>query len=301
MQWLNYHHLFYFWTIARAGGVTAASEELGLAQPTLSAQLRSLEEFLGQQLFVRIGRRLELTEAGRTVYRYSNDIFSLGREMLTTLEGGPSDRRQRLRVGVADVLPKMVVTRVLRPLLSGEEDVHLICYEGKPAELLARLASHEIDIVLSDAPAGPEHNVRAFNHDLGTCGVSVFAPKKSARHYRKGFPDSLDGAPFVMPTENTALRRMLDHWFARRQIHPRVLAEFEDSALLKAFTQTTPALFAAPSVIKESIADLYGAVDIGSAEGVRERFFAISLERRVRNPAVMRLVEAAHEKLFYFA
>lgn len=300
MQWLNYHHLLYFWTVARTGGVTAASEELGLAQPTISAQLRSLEESLGQKLFDRVGRRLELTEAGRTVYRYANDIFSLGREMLETLDGGPADRRARLRVGVADVLPKMVVTRVLTPLLSGEEHVHLICFEGKPAELLARLSSHEIDLVLSDAPVGAEHNVRAFNHELGECGVSVFAPKNKARRYREGFPDSLSGAPFVMPTENTALRRMLDYWFAKRQIRPNVLAEFEDSALLKAFTQTTPALFAAPSVIKESIADLYGAVDIGSPEGIRERFFAISLERKVRNPAVVKLLEAAHERIFQF-
>lgn len=298
MQWLNYHHLLYFWTVVRAGSVTAASAELGLAQPTISAQLRSLEQTLGHRLFERAGRRLELTETGRVAYRYANDIFSLGNEMLRALDGNTGDRRERLRVGVADVLPKMVATRMLMPLLSDGE-VHLVCYEGKPAELLARLASHELDLVLSDAPVSAEFHVRAFNHELGESGVSVFAPKKHARRYRRGFPDSLDGAPFVLPTDNTALRRMLDYWFTRRQIRPAVVAEFEDSALLKAFSHSSVALFAAPSVVKESIASLYNASVIGSPEGVRERFFAISLERKVRNPAVAKVLEAAHGKLFH--
>ena len=298
MQWLNYHHLFYFWTVARTGGVTAASEEIGLAQPTISAQIRSLEDALGHRLFDRIGRRLELTETGRTVYRYANDIFSLGRELKETLNGAAADRRERLRVGVADVLPKIVAAHVLKPLLLGDEQIHLVCYEGKPAELLGRLTSHELDLVLSDAAVGAEANIRAFNHELGECGVSVFAPKKDARRYRKNFPASLDGAPLVMPTDNTSLRRMLDYWFARQQIRPHILAEFEDSALLKAFAQSTGAVFAAPSLVKESIAKLYGVAEVGAPEGMRERFFAISLERKVRNPAVVKLLEAAHERIF---
>ena len=298
MQWLNYHHLFYFWTVARTGGVTAASAEIGLAQPTISAQIRSLEEAIGHRLFDRIGRRLEMTETGRTVYRYADDIFSLGKELRDTLDGGVADRREKLRVGVADVLPKMVATRVLTPLLSGDDETHLICYEGKPVELLARLSSHELDLVLSDAPVGAEANIRAFNHELGECGVSVFAPKRSARRYSKDFPASLDGAPFVAPTDNTSLRRMLDYWFARQRIRPHILAEFEDSALLKAFSQSTNAVFAAPSLVKQSISNLYGVAEVGQPEGVRERFFAISLERKVRNPAVAKLLEAAHERIF---
>jgi len=298
LSWLNYHHLLYFWTVARTGSVTAAAEELGLAQPTVSAQLRSLEDSLGKKLFERIGRRLELTDTGRTVFRYANDIFSLGREMVQTLEGHPQDQRVRLRVGVADVLPKMVVSSLLAPLLSSTGDVHLICYEGKPAELLARLSVHELDLVLSDAPVGAEFNIRAFNHELGACGVTLFAPRKQAKKFRKDFPQSLDGAPFVMPTENTALRRMLDYWFARNDIRPHVLAEFEDSALMKAFTRLEFALFAAPSAVKDSIAELYGMEEIGIAQGLKERFYAISLERKVRNPAVIRLVESAHDRLF---
>lgn len=298
MSWLNYHHLLYFWTVARTGSVTAAADELGLAQPTISAQLRSLEESLGKKLFERIGRRLELTDTGRTVFRYANDIFSLGREMIQTLNGNPGDKRERLRVGVADVLPKVVVSRLLAPLLSTTEDVRLICFEGKPAELLARLSVHELDLVLSDAPVGAEFNIRAFNHELGECGVTLFAPKKQAKKFRDGFPGSLDGAPFVMPTENTALRRMLDYWFARNEIRPHILAEFEDSALMKAFTQLEFALFAAPAVVKDSIANLYGMEEIGVAEDLKERFYAISLERKIRNPAVLKLVESAHHRFF---
>jgi len=298
MQWLNYQHLFYFWTVARTGGVTAASEEIGLAQPTISTQIRILEDSLGHRLFDRIGRRLELTETGRTVYRYASDIFSLGRELQQTLDGSAPDHRERLRVGVADALPKMIATRVLLPLLEGENEVHLICYEGKPTELLARLSSHELDLVLSDSPVGPEASVRAFNHELGECGVSVFAPKKEARRYKRDFPASLDGARFALPTNNTTLRRMLEYWFTRRRIRPRIVGEFEDSALLKAFSQSAGALFAAPSVVKEWITQLYGVAEVGAAEGVRERFFAISLERKVRNPAAARLLEAAHEDTF---
>ncbi len=297
MQWLNYHHLFYFWTVARTGGVTAASEEIGLAQPTISAQVRRLEESLGRRLFDRIGRRLELTETGRVVYRYANDIFSLGRELQDTLRGGSADTREKLRVGVADVLPKMVATRVLTPLSGGERGVHLVCYEGKPTELLARLGAHELDLVLSDAPIGAETNIRAFNHELGECGVSVFAPKRQAQRYRRRFPESLDGAPFAAPTDNTSLRRMLDYWFTRKGVRPRIVAEFEDSALLKAFSQSTGVVFAAPDLVRESIAKLYGVAEAGSLDGVRERFFAISLERRVRNPAVALLLEVAHEHI----
>ncbi|MEZ5364295.1 MAG: transcriptional activator NhaR [Bryobacterales bacterium] len=298
MQWLNYHHLYYFWMVARAGGVRAASEEIGLAQPTISAQIRSLEDALGHRLFDRIGRRLELTSAGRTAFRYANDIFAIGRELQATLNGGAADRRERLRVGIADALPKTLATRVLTPLLSSDDPVHLICFEGKPTDLLTRLAAHELDVVISDEPTGAEANIRAFNHELGESGVSVFAPQGDAERYRGGFPRSLDGAPFTVPTENALLRRMLDYWFARNEITPRIVAEFEDSALLKAFSTTIGAAFAAPSLVKESVASLYGVVEVGELDGLRERFFAISLERKVRNPTVARLLEAAHQDSF---
>jgi len=295
---LNYHHLLHFYAVAKAGAVTAAAEELGLAQPTISAQLRQLERDLGCQLFQRIGRGLELTESGRVVQRYANDIFSIGDEMLHTLEGRPSTGRPRLRVGVADVLPKMAVARVLKPLLVGQEAAHLLCYEGKPVDLLAKLSVHELDLVLSDSPVGPDQSVRAFNHLLGECSVTVFAPEENYKSYHREFPQALDGAPFVLPTDNTALRRMLDDWFSHRAIHPQILAEIEDSALIKAVARVSGALFAAPTLMSDQVATLYGAAPVGEIHEIQERFYAISLERTVRHPAVKALLEASRQDMF---
>ncbi len=298
MRKLNYHHLLYFHAVAKTGAVTEAADELGVAQPTVSAQLRQFERDLGHQLVRRVGRGLELTQTGRVVYRYANDIFSIGNEMLQTLEGRPADGRQRLRVGVADVLPKMAVAQVLEPFLAAETAVHLLCYEGKPADLLAKLSVHELDLVLSDSAVGPDQNIRAFNHLIGECTATVFAPASSADHYRREFPQALDGAPFVLPTENTALRRMLDYWFARNEIQPHILAEIEDSALVKAFAQARGALFASPTVVRDHVAALYGAEAIGEIAEIKERFYAISLERQVKHPAVKALLESAQNGLF---
>ncbi len=295
---LNYHHLLYFYTVSKTGAVTAAAEVLGVAQPTISAQLRQLEQDLGHRLFRRVGRGLELTEAGRVVQRYANDIFSIGDEMLQTLDGRPAGGRPRLRVGIADVLPKMAVAHVLEPLLVGEEAVHLLCYEGKPSALLAKLSIHEIDLVLSDSPVGSDQSIRAFSHLLGECSVTVFAPEVESKDYRREFPQSLDGAPFVLPTNNTALRRMLDDWFAVHEIRPQIVAEIEDSALVKAFARVRGALFASPTLIGDKAAVLYGAVPVGEIPDVQERFYAISLERKVRHPAVKALLEASYGGIF---
>ena len=300
MKWLNYHHLYYFWTVARLGTISAACEELDLAQPTISAQLRTLERSIGHKLFQQVGRTLEMTEAGRIAYRYANDIFTLGRELVDTLDGRPVGSRARLRIGVADGLPTTIVAQILQPITSGEaaEGVHLLCYEGKPAELLARLSLHELDVVLSDQPAAADSTVHAYTHQLGECGVSVFGPTDEARDYARGFPQSLDGAPFVLPTENTSLRRMLDHWFERNESRPQVLAEFEDSALLKAFVRVQKALFPAPSAMGDEIADLYGVRPLGELPGLTERFYAISLERRIKHPIVVKLLDWAHDEIF---
>jgi LysR family transcriptional activator of nhaA len=298
MTWLNYHHLLYFWTVAKAGSVTAACEQLRLAQPTVSAQIRALEKSLGHKLFRRLGRNLTLTDTGVIVYRYANDIFSLGEELIDTVEGRPSGAPVHLRVGVADVLPTLLVYRFLEPALRSPEPVRVICYEGKPTPLLGQLSVHELDLVLSDAPMGPEMRLRAFNHLLGECSVSVFAPKALARRYRKGFPGSIDGAPFLMPTNNTSLRRLLDHWFAEDGIHPRVVGEFEGGALLKVFGQEGLGLFAAPSVIAEHVEKNYAVREIGRLESVRERFYAISLERQVKHPGVAAVLEGAHREIF---
>ncbi len=300
MQWLNYHHLLYFWVVAKEGTIAAACKELNLAQPTISAQLRSLERSLGEKLFTRVGRNLALTEMGRVVFRYADEIFSLGRDLVDTVQGRPTGRPLRFNVGVADVLPKLVAYRLLEPALHLPEQVQLVCHEGSPQELLTRLAVYELDLVLSDSPIGPDVKVRAFNHLLGECGVSIFGTKDLAATYRRRFPESLDGAPFIVPTANTALRRAIDHWFESHDIRPSVFGEFEDSALLKVFGQAGVGLFAAPTVIEKEVQRQYGVRVVGRVESVRERFYAISVEKKVKHPAVLAIADQARQRLFGF-
>ena len=298
MEWLNYHHLLYFWTVARTGGVSAASAELRLAQPTISGQLRLLEEHFGEKLFHRVGRRLELTDMGRMVYRYAEEIFTLGRELTDAVRGRPTGRPLRFAVGIADQVPKLIAYRLMEPALKLPEPVRLVCHEDKPERLLADLAVHALDLVLTDAPLNPTINVRAFSHLLGECGTTIFGAKALAGRYRRGFPRSLDGAPFLMPTDNTVLRRNLDQWFSQLDLRPQVVSEFEDSALLKAFGERGVGLFAAPTAIEAEVRRQYGVQIIGRVEQVRERFYAISVERRLKHPAVVAISEAAKEKLF---
>jgi LysR family transcriptional activator of nhaA len=293
MEWLNYNHLYYFWTVAREGTIAAAGEKLQLAQPTISAQLRRLEDALDTRLFSRSGRTLALTETGRVVYRYAEEIFSLGRELQDVLEGRPAGSPIRFNVGVVDVMPKLVAYRLLAPAISADEPVHMNCFEGKATDLLSRLAIHELDLVLADGPISPEVKVRAYNHEIGDCGVSVFGVERLAEAHGGGFPGSLDGAPFLLPTATTALRRSLDGWFDRVDIRPHVVGEFEDSALLKVFGQAGIGLFVAPSVIEDEVTRQYGVQVIGQLPDVRERFYAISVERQVKHPAVLTVVTAA--------
>ncbi len=298
MEWLNYHHLLYFWVVAKEGTIAAACKELHLAQPTISAQLRVLERSLGEKLFTRVGRNLALTETGRVVYRYADEIFSLGRDLLDTVHGRPTGRPLRFNVGVADVLPKLVAYRLLEPALHLPEQVQLVCHEGSPPELLTRLAVYELDLVLSDSPIGSDVKVRAFNHLLGECGVTIFGTKDLAAKYRRRFPKSLDGAPFIIPTANTALRRAMGRWLDSQDIRPSVLGEFEDSALLKVFGQAGVGLFAAPTVIEKEVQRQYSVRVVGRLESVRERFYAISVEKKVKHPAVLAIADEARQKLF---
>jgi LysR family transcriptional activator of nhaA len=298
MEWLNYHHLLYFWTIARAGSVSAAADELRLAQQTISGQLRVFEDHLGEKLFHRTGRRLTLTETGRVAFRYADEIFGLGRELMDTLKGRPTGRPVRLTVGVADALPKLVAYRLLQPALRLPEPISLVCREDRADRLLAELAVHALDLVLSDAPIGPITKVRAFNHLLGECGVTFFGTAELVRAHHRRFPGSLDGAPLLLPTDNTALRRSLDQWFDTQRIRPLIVSEFEDSALLKVFGQQGGGIFAGPSAIEREIQRQYGVRVVGRTDAVRERFYAISVERRLNNPAVIAICAAAREKLF---
>jgi len=298
VDWLNYHHLLYFWMVAKEGGISRAAEQLHLAQPTLSSQIKKLEKSIGVDLFERSGRSLVLTDAGQVVYRYADEIFSLGRELTDTLRGRAAPERLRLSVGVPDVLPKLVVYRLLKPALELGQPVQLICYEGKLQDLLGDLALHRIDLVLADAPLTPDTHIRAFNHLLGECGVTVFGSAELAKRFKRGFPDSLNEAPMLLPTQNTSLRRALELWFDQQGIRPHVMHEFEDSAILKVFGQAGEGLFAAPSAIEQEVRRQYSLRVVGRIADVKERFYAISVERRLKHPAVVAITAAAREQLF---
>lgn len=296
MDHLNYNRLFYFWAVAREGTISSACEKLHVTQPTVSAQLRALERELGKPLFARAGRRLVLTETGRMVQHYANEIFSLGRELMDNLDGHGRSATRRFNVGVVDVMPKLIVREILKPLFDTGEPVHMACYEGKSTELLTRLASHELDLVLADVPVSPEVKVRAFNHVLGESGVTVFGA--GAAKPDSDFPRSLDGARFLLPTSNTSLRRSLDAWFEKNGIHPDIVGEFEDSALMKVFGQTDGGLFAAPTVIEDHVCRQFGVSVVGRTRDVIEHFYAISIERKVKHPAVRRITDRARRELF---
>jgi LysR family transcriptional regulator, transcriptional activator of nhaA len=297
VEWLNYHHLFYFWNVARFGSVSRAGEELRLTQATISAQLRSLELSFGEKLFRKAGRHLILTDMGKVVFRYAEEIFSLGRELTGALKGRAHGRAARLTVGVADVLPKLVAYKLIEPALGLKESYRIICREGSNTDLLPALAVHDLDVVLTDAPIDPAMNVKAFNHLLGECGLTLFAVPKLFNAYRAGFPQSLDGAPFLLPTQNTTVRRSLDQWFDSEKIKPMIVAEFEDSALLKVFGSRGLGLFVAPSVITGEVQREYDVKSLGRVGNVRERFYAISLDRKLKHPAVVAISEAARVRL----
>lgn len=298
MEWLNYHHLLYFWVVARKGSIVRASQKLNLAQSTISGQIRMLEEEVGDKLFMRVGRNLALTDTGRMVYRYADEIFTLGRELREALQGRVTDRPMRVAIGITDVLPKLVAYRLLEPALHIEGPVQLTCQEGKLEQLLAELAVYNLDVVLSDAPVGPLVKVRAFNRLLGECGVSFFGVPTLAATYRQHFPQSLQQAPLLAPTDNTVLRRNLDQWFDAQGLYPTIVGEFEDSALLKVFGQQGIGLFTAPSVIEAEVQRQYNVEVIGRIEAVKERFYAITVDRKLRHPAVIAMSDAAQQNLF---
>ena len=298
MESFNYHHLRLFWAVAREGNLTRASKKLHLAPQTVSTQIRDFETALGEKLFRRSGRRMLLTDVGHVALRYADEIFSLGQEFREALRGQPTGRPLRLVVGVADVLPKLVAHRLIEPALLLEEPVRIVCREGTPEKLLADLALHGLDVVLSDAPIPPGMNVRAYNHQLGRCGVTFMAQPHLAIRLRKGFPESLEGAPVLLPSEDTVLRRELDEWFDERGVRPVIAGEFGDSALLKVFGQAGAGFFAVPTVIEDEVVRQYEVQPIGATDDVSERFYAISVERRVRHPAVAAICEAARSELF---
>ena len=298
MQQLNYRQLEYFWAVGREGSITAAGRFLGVSQPAVSAQVRGLERTLGESLLRKSGRTLVLTDMGHLVFRYADEIFSLGRELTETVRGQPSERPLRLTVGMVQALPKMVAWHLVSAALRMETPVRLVVREDQPDVLFGELALHAVDLVLSDAPLPRPLGVRAYDHALGDCGVSVLATNDHAERYAEGFPTSLEGAPFVLPTTNTTLRRSLDRWFEELGVRPATVAEIEDSAVLKVFGQEGVGLIVVPSVIEKRVCDQYGLARIGRVESVREHFYAITAQRRIVHPAVAEILESARADLF---
>lgn len=297
MEWLNYHHLLYFWTIARVGSLSRASEELNLSPSAISGQIRVLENSLGEKLFVKSGRRLMLSETGRMVYRYADEIFKLGKELQDTLKDRPVGRPLRVTVGVADVIPKIIARELLNPALQIQDSVCLVCREDKPDRLLAELALHELDVILMDAPASSHVKVKAFNHLLGECDIFIMANKKLVSQYKKAFPSSLHSAPMLLPAENTALRRALDHWFEENDISPQIMGEFDDNALLNVFGQMGIGLFPTPSLIAGEVRSQFNVEPVGRLHDVKQRFYAVTVERRIMNPAAAAICHEAQKIL----
>ena len=299
MDWLNYHHLLYFWVVAKEGGITQASKVLRLAHPTISGQIHRLEDVLGEKLFARKGRTLVLTDTGRVVFRYADEIFSLGQELVDTVKGRSTGQPIRLVVGVSDVLAKSIVHRILEPAFRLEEKVRVVCRENRSTEgFLGDLAVSSIDVILSDAPAPPSTPVKTFSHPLGECGTSLFAAPKLARRCKPGFPRSLDGLPMLLPRGDSAFRRALDEWFAARSIRPQVIAELDDLALASVFGEAGLGIFAAPDVIESEIRARYKVQLVGRVRALRQRFYAISGERKLRHPGVVAICEVARKHIF---
>lgn len=297
-EWLNYHHLLYFWAVARTGSIAKAAEELMLAPPTICGQIRDLEGQLKQKLFRRSGRQLVLTEMGEVVFGYAEEIFSLGRELANVVQGQPGNRPLRLTVGVEETVPKLMAREILKPVLRLSPPVRLICREGTADQLLMELANHRLDIVLSDQPARSSVKVKVFSHPLGECGLTFLAAPSLAERLKGGFPQSLHRAPALLPGHHTAMRRTLERWFDSLGIEPVIIGEFDDSALAKVFGSDGFGFFAVPSAVGAEIAQRYTVEAIGTLAEQTERFYAISAERKLKHPAVLAITDQARSLLF---
>lgn len=295
---INYKHLHYFWVVAKEGGIARASERLHLTPQTISGQLSLLEEGLGEDLFTRVGRSLELTETGRLVLSYADEIFSLGGELEEMVRNLPAGRPIVFKVGIGDVVPKSIAYRLLAPALQLPESVRIVCRENTTHSLLAELAVHRIDLVIADSPIPTGVNVRGYNHPLGDCGITFFATPTLARKLGKNFPQSLGGAPMLLPGEMTVVRNRLVQWFDGLHIYPQVVGEFDDSALMKTFGRAGAGVFIAPTPIAAEVEKQYDVVTIGQTDEVRDHFYAISVERKISHPAVAAITETAREWLF---
>lgn len=296
---MNYKHLQYFWAVARLGGVVKASEHLHVTPQTVSGQIQLLEEAVGRPLFRKKGRRLEMTDTGELVFSYAQDIFHLGSELQAVLrQPHGTQRPTELRVGIADAVPKLVAGRLLQPALTGPQPYRVICREWKLDSLLAELAVHRLDLVLSDRPLPPALSVNAYNHRLGGSHTAFYATPKLAATLTGPFPQCLDGAPLLAPGNESAMGLRLNQWLARHKLRPRVVGEFDDSAMVKALGQQGLGVFQAPVVLDESVRKQYGVVSLGEVTDLVEEFYVITVERRIRHPGVAAITDAARQGLF---
>ncbi|MBF0423420.1 MAG: transcriptional activator NhaR [Magnetococcales bacterium] len=284
---MNYKHLFYFWKVAQAGSITTAGRSLRLRPQTLSAQIQTLEEALGHPLFVRMGRRMQLTDTGQMVFEYANDMFLIGNELDEVLKGMPAERPMRLRVGIADVVPKLIACRFLEPALRCDRETHLVCHEGKLKGLLADLAVHQLDLVLADGPTNSNAQMRTLHYSLGAVGVSFFGTSSLRKQFAGPFPEMLHHAPLLMPMEGNVLRGKIGRWLDGLGIAPKIVAEFQDTALMKAFGQVGAGFFCVPSIIEDEIMLQHQVELVGQTHQVEAEYFAITTQRRVEHPAIL--------------
>ncbi len=297
MRHLNYNHLLYFWTVTREGSIARAAEVLHLTPQTISGQLKLLEQRIGSPLFRRAGRGLALTETGQLVSEYADEIFALGAELTQRVRSDEPHVPAVLNVGIVNSIAKLIAYRILQPALEMEE-LRVVCREADLERLLGDLAVHRLDLVISDRPIPSGLNVKAYNHRLGESGIAFFAQARQAAAYRRRFPAVLHGAAVLLPDASTALRRSLEEWFEEVGVTPRIVAEFDDSALLKAFGEAGAGLFPAPSAIAAQVERMYHARLVGEVEGVTESYYAISPERKLKHPAVVRITELARSRVF---
>jgi len=298
MEWLNFHHLRYFWTVARKGGVRKAAQELHVSQPSISAQLGLLEESLGEKLFKRTGRNLILTEVGHLVLSYADEIFSAGRELMSAVKQRPSARPLRLHIGITDAVSKLITFEILKAAFRFAEPIHIICREGEIGPLVTQLQAHRLDIVLADEPASSSLEAKTFNHRLGRSGVTFCAVPSLAAKLRRNFPQSLDGAPALLPSENMGVRAALETWFDAQGIRPRVIGEFEDSALMEVCSSGGRGFTVVHTVVDRAALKHYGLRVIAKVEECGSDFFAITAERRVKHPAALAITKYAYTSLF---
>ena len=298
MRHLNYSHLHYFWVVAREGSIARASESLHLTPQTISGQLKLLDEAVGQPLFNRVGRRLVLSDMGRVVFQYADEIFSVGAELAGVVRGNQMSGPTTLSVGIVSSMPKLIAERIIAPAMMAEQPIRVRCHEASLEPLLSELAVHKLDLVLSDQPVPDGLGLKAYNHRLGESGMSFFALRSQARRFRAKFPETLQDAPMLLPSPNSALRRRLDDWFEKLDVSPRIAGEFDDSALLKAFGEAGAGIFAGPTVIEDHICRMYRTAVIGRTDDISERFYAISPERRLKHPSVVLITDMARADLF---